>query len=144
MAQLPMLRHLTASLVIDASVAMAWLLDDEKSPEADTALVRVWQGGAVVPYFWHIEIRNVLLQSERRNRIDPAQVRVRLATLDILPIETDADLDLDAAYRLAQAHGLTFYDAVYLELALRRNAMLATLDNALSRAASAAGVMLLR
>ena len=139
-----MLRPLTSTLVVDASVTMAWILDDENSPEADAALARVQHSGAVVPYFWHIEIRNGLLLSERRNRIARAQVRLRLAGLDALPIETDDALDLNAAYSLAQVHGLTFYDAVYLELALRRNAMLATLDRALMRAASAAGLPLLR
>ncbi len=132
------------AFVLDASVTMAWILDDEDSPEADAALGRVQQGGAVVPYFWHIEIRNGLLLAERRNRISAALVRLRLGGLEALSIETDDALDFNAAYGLAQTHGLTFYDAVYLELALRRNAPLATLDNALSRAAVAAGLTLLR
>ena len=135
---------LTDAFVLDASVTMAWILDDEDSPEADAALARVRPGGAVVPYFWHIEIRNGLLLAQRRNLIAPARARLRLAGLDALPIETDDALDFNAAYNLAQTHGLTFYDAIYLELAIRRNAMLATLDNALSRAANAAGLMLLR
>jgi predicted nucleic acid-binding protein len=41
---------------------------------------------------------------------------------------------------LAREHGLTVYDAAYLELALRRRAGLATLDRALARAARSAGV----
>ena len=135
---------LTDAFVLDASVTMAWILDDEDSPEADAALARVRQGGAVVPYFWHIEIRNGLLLAERRNRISAALVRLRLGGLEALSIETDDALDFNAAYGLAQTHGLTFYDAVYLELALRRSAMLATLDNALGRAAVAAGLTLLR
>ena len=135
--------RLTDAFVLDASVTMAWILDDENSPEADAALALARRGGAVVPYFWHIEIRNGLLLAERRNRISTARARLRLAGLDALPIETDDALDLSAAYGLAQTYGLTFYDAVYLELALRRNVMLATLDRALSRAASAAGLSLL-
>ena len=144
MAVLPMLRPLTSPMVIDASVTMAWILDDENSPEADAALTRVQQSGAIVPYFWHIEIRNVLLLSERRNRITAAEARLSLDDLTELPLETDIALDLNDAYRLAQTYGLTFYDAVYLELALRRNAMLATLDRALGRAAGSAGVAVFR
>ena len=41
---------------------------------------------------------------------------------------------------LAFEHGLTFYDALYLELAIRRQLPLATLDNDLQRAAAASGV----
>ena len=144
MADLPMLRPVTSPLVIDASVTMAWILADENSAEADSALTRVQHSGAVVPYFWHIEVRNVLLLSERRNRIAVAEARLSLDDLAALPIETDLALDLNAAYNLAQVHQLTFYDAVYLELALRRNATLATLDRALMRAASTAGLPLLR
>ena len=139
-----MLRSLTPSFVLDASVTMAWILDDEKSPEADAALARLPYGGAIVPYFWHIEIRNALLLAERRNRIVRDVAMQWLDKLAAQPIETDTALDLKAAYNLAQAHQLTFYDAVYLELALRRNAMLATLDRALGRAAGSAGVTVLR
>ncbi len=42
---------------------------------------------------------------------------------------------------LALTHDLTFYDALYLELAKRRNAPLATLDNALARAAIDEGLL---
>ena len=144
MADLPMLRPLTSPLVIDASVTMAWILDDEKSPEADAAAAYLLHSGAVVPYFWHIEVRNVLLLSERRNRITAAAARLSLDDLAALPIEIDDGLDFEVAYSLAQAHQLTFYDAIYLELALRRNAVLATLDRALKQAASAAGLTLFR
>ena len=139
-----MLRSLTPSFVLDASVTMAWILDDENPPEADAALARLPNSGAIVPYFWHIEIRNGLLLAERRNRIAHAVAMQWLDKLAAQPIETDTDTDLNAAYSLAQAHQLTFYDAVYLELALRRNAMLATLDRALGRAAGSAGVIVLR
>ena len=103
---------------------------------------RVPGEGALVPDFWHIEIRNVLLSAERRNRIAPEEVEQRLAELAALPIQTDRNLELNAAYDLAKMHGLSFYDAVYLELALRRNVTLATLDTALIRVAAAEGLFL--
>ena len=60
-----------------------------------------------------------------------------MAELNRLPIQTDAEVDLSSAWILAQAHRLSFYDAVYLELAVRREAPLATLGKALARAAAA-------
>jgi len=48
--------------------------------------------------------------------------------------------DSDATLQLARAHGLTGYDAVYLELALRRHLPLVTFDAALAEAARRANV----
>ena len=62
-----------------------------------------------------------------------------LKTLTALPIDTDDQTDLNAAYELAKAHVLSIYDAVYLELALRHDVMMATLDNRLRRAAQSEG-----
>jgi predicted nucleic acid-binding protein len=48
-----------------------------------------------------------------------------------------------SSFDLAQAHGLTLYDATYLDLSLRAGLPLATLDQALGRAAAACGVPVL-
>ena len=64
----------------------------------------------------------------------------RLDALAELPIQTDGDPNFRAAMDLARKHGITFYDALYLELALRMTAELATLDNALARAAANEGL----
>lgn len=131
-------------LVLDASVTMAWVFDDEDSPYSDTVFARLSPQSALVPYFWHIEVRNVLLNAERRGRLTSERAAQHLDTLESLLISTDTDLELNAAYNLARTYGLTFYDAIYLELALRHSANLATLDGALSRAAVAVGLTLLR
>lgn len=132
-----------SELAIDASVAASWLFDDESDQRADDALSVVSANGGIVPRHWHFEIRNALLMGERRGRIAPEQVAERLDGLRQIPLLTDAEPDLDAAMSLARAHSLSFYDAVYLELALRRGAALATLDGRLSRAAAAEGVQAL-
>ena len=44
------------------------------------------------------------------------------------------------AFYLARAHGLTFYDGLYLELAVRRRTALAALEHRLGRAAAAEGL----
>ena len=129
------------TLALDTSVAAAWVLDDENEPYAIAAFSSPMVGGRLVPQFRHVEMRNVLLTAERRNRLSSARASQHLAALGTLPIDTDDHTDIDAAYALAKTHRLSIYDAVYLELAQRRNALLATLDNALRRAARAEGLL---
>lgn len=123
--------------VLDASVAACWLLDDELDAGASAMLARLRRDDALVPQLWHFEIRNCLLVAERRQRLSANDVEQRLGELKKLPVRTDTVPDLEAAFTLARAHRLSFYDALYLELAQRRNAALATLDAALRRAAVA-------
>ena len=121
---------------------MAWLFDDEEEPRADRVLELLEEDGALVPHLWRLETRNTLLVAERRGRISAGVVKERLDALRGLPIRTDADPDLQCAFDLARAHELSFYDAMYLELARRERAELATLDGTLGRAAVVEGVCL--
>ena len=130
------------TIILDASITGVWLIDDELDPRADMALTCLEDDMSVVPQLWHVEVRSVLLVAERRGRIRADEVDVRLLWLGGLPIQTDTQPDLDTALTLARTHGLSFYDAAYLELAQRRQATLATLDAALGRAATAEGLIL--
>ncbi len=130
------------AMVIDASVAAAWLLDDESDPDSIARLRTLSEQDAFVPQLWHFETRNALLVAERRGRILPSEVAERLTDLNTLPIQTDNEPNFDAAMQLARTHRLTFYDALYLEVAIRRNAQLATLDTALASAASNEGILM--
>ena len=129
-----------SGLVVDASVVIAWLFDDEEEPRADSVLEFLEEDGALVPHLWHLETRNTLLIAERRGRLSRRGVKERMDALRGLPIRTDEEPDLQSAFDLARAHELSFYDALYLELAKRESAGLATLDRALGRAAVAEGV----
>lgn len=128
--------------VLDASVTLAWLLEEEPTSGADLALVRLESDEALVPHLWHLELRNGLLTAVRRGRFSAGEPAERLNALHDLPIRTDAELDLDIAFSLAERHALSFYDAIYLELAKRHAAPIATLDMALARAAADAGLPL--
>lgn len=131
-----------SALILDASIAAAWLFSDETEPQAEAVLAHLAEDTAYVPQLWHLEIRNVLLVAERRGRIAAEHALELLETLGELPIRTDTTPDLAVAFALARAHGLSFYAALYLELAQRRDGTLATLDSALARAAAAAGLSL--
>ena len=129
--------------VVDASVALSWAFEDETHLRADTALEQVAEEGALVPQLWHLETRKALLTAERRGRLSSVEVNERLDALKDLPITTDQEPDLQSAFELARIHGLTMYDALYLELAKRKDAELATLDRHLAQAAEVEGIPLL-
>ena len=131
------------TLVIDASVTLGWYFPDETDPTTEAARRHFATDSASVPGLWWFEIRNALIVGERRGRIDATQTAEILAQLDALPIHLDHTPDGGAILALARVHGLTFYDAAYLELARRLDAPLATLDRQLARAARAAKVPLL-
>jgi predicted nucleic acid-binding protein len=134
------------SFVIDNSIALAWCFEDEQTAEIMALLDRVTEVGAMAPQLWPIEALNGLLTAERRGRID-GDVRRRLARFLLeLPISIDdetASRTWTTIASLAQLHGLTAYDAAYLELAVRLGLPLATRDGALVAAAQTVGVSLL-
>jgi predicted nucleic acid-binding protein len=136
-----------AGFVLDCSVAIAWCFEDEATADLDALLNRVQHQGAVVPPLWMSEASNVLLMAQRRGRIDRETMQERMALLDMLPIETD-DIAGGTVWRssvvtLADAEALTVYDAIYLELAIRRGLPLASSDAALRRAARRRGIVVL-
>ena len=128
--------------VLDASVALAWFLDDEQAPQADNVRTRLIRERAYVPQLWHLEVRNGLIIAERRGRLSATRINECLEAIKRLPIQTDSEAVLDTVVSLARMHNLSVYDAVYLELAKRRDAALASLDGALLRVAAEEGVEL--
>jgi predicted nucleic acid-binding protein len=132
-----------SGVVLDCSVAVSWCFEDEAAEETDALLERARDEGAVVPSLWHLELGNVLLQAERRGRINAADVTTRLALIGDLPILTDGETSLRALREiltLARAETLTTYDAAYLELSIRRGLPLATKDRSLQVAARRIGI----
>ena len=64
--------------VLDCSIAVSWILEDEASAATDALLERVRVEKALVPSLWHLEFGNVLLQAERRGRISAGEVTARI------------------------------------------------------------------
>jgi len=130
-------------IVIDASVALAWCLKDEASDFADGILERVIADGASAPAHWPLEVANGIRSAERRGRIDQEEIAQVSHLLDRLGIEL-VPVELTTAMwsilDVARAHGLSAYDAAYLDLARFRAVSLATLDDRLRKACESAGV----
>ena len=134
------------SVVLDSSVTLAWLYSDELTDPVRQVFERVTATRAWVPALWRLEVANSLHMAVRRKRIDAAFRDASLADLALLNIGTDPDTDAFAwstTLQLAQSHGLTVYDAAYLELAQRMALPLAALDEELRSAGRALGVALL-
>lgn len=130
--------------VIDASTVLSWCFEDEGGPEADLWIDKVAAEGAAVPSLWPLELANGLVMGERRGRIKPAESAGFVAMIEDLPIVTDPSTGaraLGATMAIAREHGLTAYDAAYLELAMRLGLPLATGDRRLGAAARRAGIV---
>jgi predicted nucleic acid-binding protein len=134
------------AFVLDCSVALAWLLPDERAGATDALADELERTTAVVPAIWPYEVANALLVAQRRARIgndDLARVRRAIAAL---PIEVEAvtgDHVMSVVHDLGRRLDITSYDAAYVELAARRRMPLATLDVRLRRACATAGVEVL-
>jgi predicted nucleic acid-binding protein len=126
-------------------MTMAWLFEDEKTKKSEQLLLSLGHDHtAFVPALWTWEVSNVLLVAQRRKRITRAQAVGFLNTLKILPIHIDekaSHVAGETVYELALEQGLSAYDAAYLEIALRRQLPLATLDKKLNHSAKALGIV---
>ena len=133
-------------IVVDASLVLAWAYSDERTEAVVRTLKQVATEGGIAPVIWPLEIANSLELSLIRKRIQIADRDQIVATLDRLNIEVEALLlnrVWSTSAQLARRHGLTVYDATYLELALRLRLPLASLDKELIAAARAEGVAVL-
>lgn len=131
-------------IVLDASVTLSWCFPDEQTAVALNVLDRLNAGEqALVPAFWSVEVLNSLLIGEKRGRISPEQTEAFLSTLRALGPAIDsiaAEQVFGPVQALCRAHRLTPYDALYVELAMRTQSPLATLDQPQKDAARAVGI----
>lgn len=136
------------SFVLDANVVISFLLQ-EGSVYADGVFRNHLARGetAHVPTLWHLEIRNVLFLKERAKKLVAGEARQALASLASLTIVTDAHTTASSTLmhieRLMLHHGLTSYDATYLELAYRLDVPIATQDKEIMVAAKSLKVGIL-
>jgi predicted nucleic acid-binding protein len=137
----------SAAFVPDASTAIAWVHPAQATPETEALLTQVEEGAElVVPALWFAEVANALLVLERRKRLTARERREaleRLTQLQPVPELDGPRLAFSKTSELATTHGLSVYDATYLELALRRRLALATRDEPLRAAAKKSGIKLL-
>src|SRR4051812_34741283 len=119
-------------VVLDASVAVDWLLPGPRSAVALAFL----QAGArrIAPDLIFAEVVSVAAKFTRRGLASEADARTAVERLPQLIDEVTPLSDLAApAYDLATRYSFSAYDAVYLTLALQRGLRLVTADAKLAR-----------
>jgi len=134
-----------ARFVLDTSTTMSWCFDDEADAYGDAVLDSLVDAPAAAPSLWTLEVTNVLLVAERRNRITPKESEAFLRLLFELPIYVRElgpmryMLDL---LTVGRELALSSYDTAFLMLAKELDVPLATRDLRLRQAAEQVGVSL--
>jgi predicted nucleic acid-binding protein len=132
--------------VLDASVALSWLLDDPVPAYALNIKRSLGKARPLVPPLWILEVANTLAIGERRGNLTSEQVARFMGLIELLLGETIETSASSVTFRqllsTARWFRLTAYDAMYLETARSEGVPLATLDRALLAAASQAGVQI--
>lgn len=129
------------TVTIDASAAASWLFPQQRTRRADAFL----EGGdyerLIAPDIFVWEIGNLIAR-----RLKPDERAAALDMLSLLQIEMAPSRPSGAVLELvgfAERHGVSLFDAAYLQLCLQTDARLASRDTRLLEAAHAAGVNLL-
>ena len=133
------------AITLDASAAAAWLLPDAASQAADLLYAHAVTGSEAfqAPSLWAWEIGNLLHMAKRRGRLGAAQLSKALAMIWKAGVHLESAPDaqrMAATMTLAGRYALTYYDASYLEQAVRTGSRLASKDKALRAAAKSLGV----
>ncbi|MBP8262048.1 MAG: type II toxin-antitoxin system VapC family toxin [Verrucomicrobia bacterium] len=138
---------MSEGFIADSSVGVAWAVPSQASDATDALLDKVAAGTPLVaPILWPFEVANSLLVLLRRKKILAPERERALEALARLPLAVDDEgprLAWGKISELATEHGLSVYDAAYLELAVRRKLPLASRDEALCKAAQSCRIKML-
>jgi predicted nucleic acid-binding protein len=129
--------------VIDASWVASLFLPDEASEKSASFADQLAVGDAAAPSLLQLEVTNILLMARRRRRISGVQLQQLSDAFDQFPVTYQPPLtsaQRATVIQLAEKHGLSAYDAAYLELTMRTRTQLLSLDDQLVKAAGAEGV----
>lgn len=126
------------TIVVDASVAVKWVLGEAGGDAADALLDQ----DLMAPVLWLAEAANVLWRRARTGDITAEQANVRLSELLKAPVASlPIEPHLERALGLAMEIGHPVYDCVYLALALHHDTHVVTADRRFSAAANAGGLV---
>lgn len=131
--------------VVDASVFGPLFFHDEADQLFEELPGLIESGTFIAPQHWILELTNQIITGLRRKRTTAELAKTTIHLIESFPvtIDTQSGARIAQTYALAMHHGLTIYDAAYLELAMRRKFSLISYDRALRAAARDAGVKVL-
>lgn len=128
--------------VADNSVVIAWFSRTQATPYTDRLYKKLAKDDVVVPSVWPYEFANALAVLERRRILSAAVADEIVAQAARLVSRVDAPpAATGVLLALARRHGLSAYDAAYLELAQRLGIALAAKDSPLAAAAAKLGLL---
>lgn len=130
--------------ILDCSFASAFFLPDESTPAIDNFFRKEKKkNNFFVPALWWYELSNVLLVSIKRKRLQYSDAIRIFSLFEEFDIKTENNINDNISrsiFELSCQHKVSAYDAAYLELAVRKNASLASLDNDLNKIATKCGI----
>ena len=116
---------MNGALVVDASVAVKWVLAESDSELAQ----QIVHSSLLAPDLILIECGNAIWRHAQLGEVDPAEVPQLWAVLRAMPVEIVASSELvEGALDLAVALNHPIYDCLYLALALDRGARVVSTD----------------
>jgi predicted nucleic acid-binding protein len=122
--------------VLDASVALKWVLRENDTPLAQRLRSDYVSGthDLLAPDIFAVEVGHSLSRSERRRVISPAEGQRHLRdVLATLPLLFPSLPLLPRAYEISSARRVSVYDCLYVALAEREGCELVTSDQRLIR-----------
>ena len=123
------------ALVVDASVAVKWLVVEDGSDDARDLLDDGEELHA--PRLLVSEVANAIWRKVQLGQVDRSAASRLIATMSDTPVRWHADETIGAdAIRLAIAHDRPVYDFMYVTLAQRLNARVVTADQRFANALS--------
>jgi predicted nucleic acid-binding protein len=125
--------------VIDASVALKWVLAEAGSRNAEDLLQQYAQGGVklIAPRLLAVEVANAISRRCRRKLLTPSEAQEAYGLFEeAQPILIDESGHMRTALSVAIEHQLSFWDSVYLAIAIDYKADLVTADRRMHRSAS--------
>jgi predicted nucleic acid-binding protein len=113
------------TLVIDASVAIQWVL-----PESGSAIAASLRSERLIaPALWLIEAANAIWKRQQRGEMSTEQAETRLAGLVGAPVTSlPVEPYIASALRLGAALRHPVYDCLYLAVAMRHQTHVVTAD----------------
>lgn len=124
--------------VVDASVAIKWYLPEALAEQADRFLEEAAAAGSrlLAPDLIVAELGNIIWKKHRLKELSVQDARQILAQiLDVFPVQICSSMPLlEPAWEIAQVYERSVYDALYVALAERSDAVLVTADRKLVNA----------
>ena len=134
--------------VFDSSYIGALIIPDEKNPLVDKTRASIGEDEDIfVPQLFWYEVANAFYNLIKRKRYSFDEALQFFPHLTAIRLTTDSEAGTaysEKLLHLCKEYSLSSYDAAYLELAARKNAVLCTLDDNLQKAAKKHGVVTLK